>query len=58
MRELSPEEAFRYLEGATLPAAEAGWILVRLDGLSLGWGKGAQGVLKNHYPKGLRTQRS
>ena len=27
---------------------------VRVDGHSLGWGKGSVGVLKNHYPKGLR----
>lgn len=31
-----------------------GWCLVCVDGYSLGWGKAAGVVLKNHYPKGLR----
>lgn len=31
-----------------------GWVLVCADGYSLGWAKAASGVLKNHYPKGLR----
>ena len=43
-----------YLSGNTLPTQADGWTLVRVDGLSLGWGKGVHGVLKNHYPKGLR----
>ncbi len=49
----SPEIA-RWLRGETLPTALRGWTLVQVDGYSLGWGKGAGGVLKNHYPKGLR----
>ena len=49
----SPEIA-RFLRGETLPTALRGWVLVRVDGYGLGWGKGAAGVLKNHYPKGLR----
>ncbi len=43
-----------FLRGQTLPTEAKGWTLVRVDGLSLGWGKGSVGVLKNHYPKGLR----
>lgn len=31
-----------------------GWGLVLTDGLSLGWCKFAGGMIKNHYPKGLR----
>ena len=49
----SPELA-RYLRGETLPTSARGWTLVQVDGYSLGWGKGTGGVLKNHYPKGLR----
>ena len=52
-----PEDApelRRYLAGETLPGCEPGWTLVTADGLSLGWGKCADGVLKNHYPKALR----
>lgn len=43
-----------YLHGDTLPAEIRGWCLVRVDGYSIGWGKGDGKVLKNHYPKGLR----
>ncbi len=44
-----------YLRGETLSTEAAGWTLVTAGGLSLGWGKGVRGVLKNHYPKGLRA---
>lgn len=43
-----------YLHGQTLFAPQNGWVLVRVDGHPLGWAKGADGILKNHYPKGLR----
>lgn len=44
-----------YLKGETLSAGgEKGWYLVTVDGYSIGWGKLAGGILKNHYPKGLR----
>lgn len=33
-----------------------GWCLICTDGLSLGWGKIAGEIVKNHYPKGLRVQ--
>ena len=45
-----------YLRGETILADRQGWTLVFVDGVSLGWAKGSQGVLKNHYPKGLRKQ--
>lgn len=45
-----------YLVGQTFSAeGEKGWYLICVDGFSLGWGKLAGGVMKNHYPKGLRT---
>lgn len=31
-----------------------GWCLICTEGFSLGWGKLAGSVMKNHYPKGLR----
>lgn len=44
-----------YLNGQTLNMDGAkGWYLVTVDGYSIGWGKLAGGILKNHYPKGLR----
>lgn len=46
-----------YLKGETFPAeGEKGWYLVTVDGYSIGWGKLAGGIMKNHYPKGLRKQ--
>lgn len=52
---LSMEEAAAYLAGQTLPAeGEKGWYLLTVDGYSLGWGKLSGGIMKNHYPRGLR----
>ncbi|MCQ2522960.1 MAG: RsmF rRNA methyltransferase first C-terminal domain-containing protein [Lachnospiraceae bacterium] len=31
-----------------------GWYIITVDGFSIGWGKCAGGIMKNHYPKGLR----
>lgn len=44
-----------YISGQTFSwEGDKGWHLVCLDGYSLGWGKLAGGIIKNHYPKGLR----
>jgi NOL1/NOP2/fmu family ribosome biogenesis protein len=46
----------QYLNGQTFNAdGEKGWYLICADGFSLGWGKLAGGIMKNHYPKGLRV---
>ena len=46
---------YAYLNGQTYPAeGEKGWYLICVDGFSIGWGKLAGGIMKNHYPKGLR----
>lgn len=59
-------EAVRYLKGETLnvPASRIecrgiqgfpkGYVLVCVDGVSLGWGKWLDGMLKNEYPAGWR----
>jgi NOL1/NOP2/sun family putative RNA methylase len=47
----SPELA-AYLRGESIPADVTGWAVVCVDGFPLGWGKGVQGMLKNHYPRG------
>ena len=56
-------EIREYLKGQTLnisdiegaqKGGEKGWYLVCVDGFGTGWGKLAGGILKNHYPKGLR----
>ena len=47
--------AMAFIGGQTFPVAEEkGWHLITVDGYSLGWGKAAGGIMKNHYPKGLR----
>lgn len=44
-----------YLNGQTINReGEKGWYLITTDGYSIGWGKLAGGIMKNHYPKGLR----
>lgn len=51
----SGHTAAAYLNGQTFPAdGEKGWYLICVDGFGLGWGKLAGGIMKNHYPKGLR----
>ena len=60
----SEDLALRYLRGETLRAEDfenreipvKGWVLVTTGGMSLGFAKAAGGMLKNHYPKGLRIQ--
>ena len=48
------DSAVAYLKGETLPCDLRGWHTVTYCGLPLGWGKASDGVMKNHYPKGLR----
>jgi 16S rRNA C967 or C1407 C5-methylase (RsmB/RsmF family)/NOL1/NOP2/fmu family ribosome biogenesis protein len=44
-----------YLHGQTITCGnDNGWTLVTVEGAPLGWGKAVGGILKNHYPKGLR----
>lgn len=53
-------EIASYLHGDTIQLSgdntKKGWCLVTTDGYSIGWGKISGGMLKNHYPKGLRKQ--
>ena len=51
---LDEAQARAYLAGETLPLEGRGWVLPSFAGLPLGWGKIADGILKNHYPKELR----
>ncbi len=48
-------EVKAYLRGETFGAfGPKGWYLICVDGWSIGWGKLSGGIMKNHYPKGLR----
>lgn len=56
---LSPgeEQLNRFFRGETLPApndGSEGWVSLQVLGYPLGWGKKINGLIKNHYPKGLR----
>lgn len=52
--DLTEADARRYQAGESLAASGAGWVLACYAGIPLGWGKISDGVMKNHYPKGLR----
>lgn len=43
-------------KAAARDMAEKGWVLIAVDGYSCGFARLAGGVLKNHYPRGLRTK--
>lgn len=54
--EMTEEQAKDYLRGETFPCDVSlkGWMLLTIDGYSIGFGKAGGGQMKNHYPKGLR----
>ena len=55
---LTAEQALAYQAGETLTLGDLpnGYTLLCCEGVSLGWGKQAGGMMKNHYPKGLRRR--
>lgn len=59
LHECNYDEAQKYLSGETLSCDTSlkSWTLICYEGISLGWGKAQNGVLKNHYPKGLRIMK-
>lgn len=48
--------ATSFIEGLSISCEPSlkGWTLMLVDGMSLGFAKAAGGMMKNHYPKGLR----
>ena len=55
--EASGEQIEKYLNGQSIEGAGVkGWTLITYHGYSIGWGKASGGVIKNHYPKGLRIE--
>lgn len=56
--EMSLQQTERYLRGETFAcdAQQKGWTLLSVEGYSIGFGKAGGGLMKNHYPKGLRRQ--
>ena len=53
--QLNSDELKKYMHGEVIKSCVSGWCVVSVDGLVIGWGKGSGGVIKNHYPKSLRT---
>lgn len=55
---LTIEQALAYQAGEMLALGDlpGGYTLLCCEGVSLGWGKQAGGMMKNHYPKGLRRR--
>ena len=55
-QDLDYNDALRFLHGETVSCKTGfkGWGLTGYEGFPLGWGKAGNGVVKNHYPKGLR----
>ena len=55
---VSDDRVIRYLKGETIDIddfnVKSGWTLVCVDGYPLGWGKNANGQLKNKYLAGWR----
>lgn len=52
---LSGEEAKQYIHGESLTCGtQKGWTILTYEGYPLGFGKAANGQMKNHYPRGLR----
>jgi len=43
-----------YFAGETIASDKKGWTAVLYNDYPIGWGKGSDGVLKNHFPKHLR----
>ncbi len=56
--ELDDPRVQTFLRGETIHAeGAAGWVIVRVLGLGLAWGKRVGSTIKNHYPKHLRDSR-
>lgn len=53
---ISEEQAMAFQRGETITGSNLphGYALLSLNGISLGFAKGSDNQLKNHYPKGLR----
>lgn len=49
------DEIKKYMHGETLSSDVSGWCVIKTEKYIVGWGKGSNGIVKNHYPKHLRT---
>lgn len=56
--DLSQSQARQYISGEQVfcDSRIKGWTALRYGHLLIGWGKVSEGIVKNHYPKGLRKR--
>lgn len=52
---LTKQEIEKFLNGETINYDIDGYVAVSFNGVIVGFGKGSQGIIKNHYPKKLRN---
>ena len=54
--ELDDQQILSYLHGDVIPCSDdpKGFIVFSYQGYQIGFGKASNGMIKNHYPKGLR----
>lgn len=45
----------KYMHGDVIKGDLQGWCIISVNSYPIGWGKASGGVIKNHYPKALRT---
>ena len=57
--ELSKEEALRYLKKEAIPnnGGASGWVQLRFDGITLGWGNALSNRINNGLPKSWRIRK-
>ncbi len=53
-RYIETDEPEKFFRGETLNGEVSGWTAVLYGGYPLGWGKGSNNIIKNHFPKYLR----
>ena len=54
---INDENVYKYINGETFEYDTSdGWCLICIDNISIGLGKVTKGIVKNHYPKGLRKR--
>lgn len=53
--DINHEQWTHYVKGETFPyEGNQGWVILRLNQMSVGFARQVQGTIKNFYPKGLR----
>ena len=55
--EIGDGEMSSYIAGSEIERDTEGWTLIKYKGIYIGWGKGSDGRIRNHYPKALRKGR-